>query len=70
MATAQPSKEVTTAQVGSVSFGWYSDDEARSKNSLYTAAGRPMLVPDELRHGSGGGGMHMNTRARHRRYES
>jgi hypothetical protein len=37
MATAQPSKEVTTVQVGSVSFGWYSDDEARSDNARCTA---------------------------------
>ncbi len=34
MATAQPSKEVTTVQVGSVSFGWYSDDEARFAGSI------------------------------------
>ena len=37
MATAQPSKEITTVQVGSVSFGWYSDDEARSDNASCVA---------------------------------
>ena len=37
MATAQPSKEVTTVQVGSVSFGWYSDAEVRSVDEQCTA---------------------------------
>ena len=47
MATAQPSKEVTTVQVGSVSFGWYSDDEARSVNIIlsHSAKTRPPHHP-------------------------
>ena len=54
-------------QVGSVSFGWYSDDEARFIR-LYRAASVVKLGSPSSSRCSGGGGMHAETGAQLRRY--